>query len=196
MADLSVRRRLAPEARREELLDHAARLVLAEGLSAVSMERLAREAGASRALAYAYFPTREALLRALLLREHQAFRVRGKRLLADARGFEDSVRATTAAWIDHVRERGALIERLAGEPGIASALAGVEEEGRAFTVNWFGEAVAKAYGVPLGRARLAAELLMGLTGAAGHAASRGADRDEVVALCIDMIFAGLEAARG
>ena len=36
------RTRLTPEARREQILDEAARLILEEGLHAVSMERLAR----------------------------------------------------------------------------------------------------------------------------------------------------------
>ncbi|MCA6257228.1 MAG: TetR/AcrR family transcriptional regulator, partial [Phenylobacterium sp.] len=39
------RTRLTPEVRREQILDEAAQLILAEGLYAVSMERLARDIG-------------------------------------------------------------------------------------------------------------------------------------------------------
>ena len=41
------RRRLSPEARREMILDETAQLILDEGVSGVSMERLGREAGIS-----------------------------------------------------------------------------------------------------------------------------------------------------
>ena len=71
------RTRLAPEARREQILDEAARLTLEEGLYAVSMERLARDVGVSKGLVYNYYPTRDALLAALLHREQTELRDRG-----------------------------------------------------------------------------------------------------------------------
>ena len=71
------RTRLAPEARREQILDEAARLVLSEGLHAVSMERLGRDVGISKGLVYNYFATRDVLLAALLQRAQQELRDRG-----------------------------------------------------------------------------------------------------------------------
>ena len=43
------RTRLSPQLRKTQILDDAARLILEEGLTAVSMERLGREAGISKA---------------------------------------------------------------------------------------------------------------------------------------------------
>ena len=44
-------------------------LVVEEGLAALTMERLAREVGISKALVYNYYASRETLLEALLQRE-------------------------------------------------------------------------------------------------------------------------------
>ena len=68
-----LRRRLSPEVRRELILDETARLVVQGGVSAVSMERLGRDAGISKALVYNYFPNRTDLLSELLKREIPVF---------------------------------------------------------------------------------------------------------------------------
>lgn len=188
------RRRLSPEARREEILNEAARVVLEEGVSAISMERIGREAGVSKALVYAYFPSRNDLLSALLLREYRHFQAHSRRLLAEVEGFRAIVRAATAAWLDHVAERGPLINRLMNEPEIARAIGQVDAEGRQDTANYFGRLIAQTHGVEPARATMLAELLMGLTGAAGaHVGRTGADRAEVLELTTTMIFAALEA---
>ena len=195
MASAPPRRRLAPEVRREEILDEAARVVLAEGVSAVSMERLGREAGVSKALVYAYFPNRNDLLSALLLREYRHFQAHSRRLLAEVEGFEAVIRATTAAWLDHVAERGPLINRLTNEPEIARAIGTVDEEGRQDTASYFGRLIADTYKVERRKATMLAELLMGLTGAAGAYLGRtGASRDELLDVTTAMIFAALDAA--
>jgi AcrR family transcriptional regulator len=60
VAAIPARRRLDPQVRRDLILDEAARIVAEEGVSTVSMERLGREAGISKALVYNYFPSRNA----------------------------------------------------------------------------------------------------------------------------------------
>ncbi|MDZ4054203.1 MAG: helix-turn-helix domain-containing protein, partial [Phenylobacterium sp.] len=59
------RTRLTPQARRDQILDRAAELVLADGLAAISMDGVARAAGVSKGLVYNYFPDRQALFAAL-----------------------------------------------------------------------------------------------------------------------------------
>jgi AcrR family transcriptional regulator len=195
MASARPRRRLTPEARQEEILDEAARVVLAEGVSAVSMERLGREAGISKALVYAYFPNRTELLSALLLREYRHFQAHSRRLLAEAQGFEAIVRTTTAAWLDHIAERGPLISRLTNEPEIARAIEAVDAEGRQDTAHYFGRLIAETYAMDVRTATMVAEILMGLTGAAGAYLGRtGADRDRILELVTRMLFAALKAA--
>ena len=63
----SVRRRLSPEDRRNQILDCARQVILEHGLSTLTMERLAKQAEVSLPLIYKYFDTRLQLLQALLL---------------------------------------------------------------------------------------------------------------------------------
>lgn len=59
-------RRMAPEARREQLLDVTADVVLNEGYAAVSIDRVAREATIARTVVYAQFGNLQGLLEALV----------------------------------------------------------------------------------------------------------------------------------
>src|ERR1700730_16678326 len=62
------RTRLAPELRREQLLDLGAELFAAEPYERVHIERVAEMAGVSRGLLYHYFPTKGAFFAALVQR--------------------------------------------------------------------------------------------------------------------------------
>jgi len=62
------RTRLAPELRREQLLDLGAELFAAEPYERVHIERVAEMAGVSRGLLYHYFPTKGAFFAALVER--------------------------------------------------------------------------------------------------------------------------------
>jgi AcrR family transcriptional regulator len=157
------------------------------------MERVGREAGVSKALVHAYFPRRTDLLRALLLREYRRFQSRARALLANVKGFEQTVRATTSAFLDHVAERGALIELLMHEPDVAAALGGVDAQERMITAHYFGGQMAAEYGLQESTAVTVADLLMGLTGAAGNRLHRTeCGRDELLELVLEMIFAALD----
>jgi AcrR family transcriptional regulator len=59
-------RRLPAEQRREQLLDVVTKLVLDEGFGAVSIDRVAREAGIARTVVYSQFGNLEGLLNALV----------------------------------------------------------------------------------------------------------------------------------
>ncbi len=61
--------RLTREERREQLLDVTRAIVGADGFHAVSIDRVAREAGISRPIVYEHFEDLAGLLQALLLRE-------------------------------------------------------------------------------------------------------------------------------
>ena len=71
MSSTAVKRRtrLDPAERRALILDHTAEIIAAEGVTAVSMERIGREAGISKSLVYNYFSNLTELLRELLERE-------------------------------------------------------------------------------------------------------------------------------
>jgi AcrR family transcriptional regulator len=192
MASTSARRRLDPLVRRDLILDVAARTVADEGVSAVSMERLGRDAGISKALVYNYFPNRNSLLSELLVREYRAFQSEARLAKEGVQDFPDLVRVTTRAYLRHVAERGVLIQRLMNEPAVSSAIRTIDQEGRQLTVEFFATEIAKYHGLSLAVSAMAADLLMGLTGAAGDYLCRtGADLQEVEDVVVAMIMAAL-----
>jgi AcrR family transcriptional regulator len=187
------RQRLDPQVRRDLILDEAARIVADEGVSAISMERMGREAGISKALVYNYFPSRNALLSDLLLREYRRFQEEARAAMEGVDGFEALVRVTTRAYLRHVADRGVLIQRLMNEPAVAAAIRSIDAEGRQLTVRFFAREIAKRHGLDTGLAATAADLLMGLTGAAGdYLARTGDDLDHVENMAVAMIMAALE----
>lgn len=188
----AARRRLDPAVRRDLILDETARIVLADGLTSLSMEVVARAAGVSKALVYSYFPSKAALLSALLLREYASFQAQARRAAEAAHGLGALIRLTTRAYLAHVAARGPLIQRLLGEPQAAAALRDADGAARPATVGFFAEAIAREHPIAPGRAATVADLLMGLTGAAGdHLLRRGGDARAVEDMVVEMIGAAL-----
>ncbi|WP_395630199.1 TetR/AcrR family transcriptional regulator [Aquidulcibacter sp.] len=190
------RTRMAPEARRDLILDVTAQLVTTEGVSAVSMERVGREAKISKALVYNYFPTRNLLLQALLMRENRAYQIQQIKAAETASDLETMVRATTRAYLDQVAAKGVLIERLMGEPAIAEAMGEIELIGRQQAIDYLLSRINanKALSEPL--ARMMVEVGLGITGAGGAYLDRtGCDIDLLEDMVVDMILASLRVTQ-
>ncbi len=116
------RTRLAPQARREQLVALAGRIIARHGLNALTMKRVAREAGISETQAHNYFSRREDLLVDLARRELASmFTARDS---ARDRGLDASARIalSTVAYLRHVSQRGALIQVLLNSPEVRQAL--------------------------------------------------------------------------
>lgn len=187
------RTRKAPEARKAEILDTAARIVLDEGISAVSMERLGREGGISKALVYNYFPSRDHLLAALLEREQAELRERGLGGAQQAGDFPDLIRRTTRPYLEQVRSRGALIAALLADPSVSRLMEDENRIARERTRRYFIRQAMKAYGLPEARAAAAVDLLWAVTDEAGRQLARGAlTIDEAEDLCVTLISGALE----
>jgi AcrR family transcriptional regulator len=194
MTQTRVRRRLDPEVRKELILDEAARVVAEEGVSAVNMERIGREAGISKALVYNYFPSKQALLSNLLLREYNRFAAQGREAAKQAVGFEQLVRQTTRAYFAYVEECGVLIQRLMSEPDLANVMRSADAEGRQRTVQLFIGAMTREFNLSPELAGTVTEVAMGLTGAAGDLLSRGAKSPAAMEdLVVTLIMGGIGA---
>ncbi|HCP64873.1 MAG TPA: TetR/AcrR family transcriptional regulator [Hyphomonadaceae bacterium] len=187
---------MVPEARRDLILDVTAQLVTTEGVSAVSMERVGREAQISKALVYNYFPSRNLLLQALLMRENRAYQIQQIKAAETATDLETMVRATTRAYLDQVAAKGVLIERLMGEPAIAEAMGEIELIGRQQAIDYLLSRINanKALSEPL--ARMMVEVGLGITGAGGAYLDRtGCDIDLLEDMVVDMILASLRVTQ-
>ncbi|WP_411287892.1 TetR/AcrR family transcriptional regulator [Phenylobacterium sp.] len=183
---------MAPEARREQILDEAARLILDEGLYAVSMERLARDVGISKGLVYNYFPARDALLTALLSREQAELRDRGMASALQAESYVDLIRQTTRLYLEQTRDRGALIAALLSDPSVAKLMEKESRGDRDRTTRYFVRATRNAYDLPLPLAIAAVELLSAVTDRAGKLVAEGhIDVDSASELCVELITGGL-----
>lgn len=186
--------RLAPEVRREQILDQAAHLILAEGLYAVSMERLARDIGISKGLVYNYFPTRDALLTALLNREQAELRDRGMASALEAESFEDLIRQTTRLYLEQTRDRGALIAALLADPSVALLMEAENRADRERTVRYFVRAARREYGLPLPVAISAVEMVSAITDQAGRLVADGQlDVETATGMCVALITGGLQS---
>ena len=187
------RTRLAPEARRDQILDEAARLILDEGLFAVSMERLARDVGISKGLVYNYFPTRDALLSVLLNRAQTELRDRGMASAFDAASYVDLIRKTTRLYLEHARDRGALIAALLSDPTVAKMMEAENQADRDQTMRYFVRATRLEFDLSLPLAIAVVETLSALTDRAGKLVAEGhIDVDSATEMCVELITGGLD----
>lgn len=100
-------RRMPRDQRRNQLLETAAAIVRAEGTDALTLARLAEQAGVTKPIAYEHFGTRAGLLIALYryFDERQAKAVQAA-LATQAKTLEDVVEILSAAYVDCVLQSG------------------------------------------------------------------------------------------
>ncbi len=188
------RTRLEPEARQAQILDHAARLIAAEGLSGVSMERVAREAGISKALVYNYFSSQTNLLRSLLRRDLERIQREQMHAAMSARTFPELVRNTTHIALVEVEKRGAFVRRLLNEPSLADAVGTVRTHEHDTNVRYLAKRIVKEFDVSLADALRLTEIGLGLTIAAGdYLQKSGAPRVDVEEMTIAMIIGAVKS---
>lgn len=166
-------RRLDPLVRKHMILDRVAALVAAEGVSAVTMDRVGREAGVSKPLVYAYFQNVTTLLQELLLRDQRRLWEEQTSAVSEAKDFDELIRLTTRTYLKHVEKSGMHIQRLMSEPSVAAAFKEREHERRQRVVDFLAREMARTLNVPRDIANLVTELSLGTTGAAGELISRG-----------------------
>jgi len=123
--ELTAKRRLSTDARREQLLASGARLLAERPFDEVSIEEIARAAGVSKGLLYHYFPTKKDFLIAALERGQEELAALtapdaalppAEQLAASLDRFLDFVEKHEAAYAAIFRSRGG------GDPEIQAAL--------------------------------------------------------------------------
>jgi AcrR family transcriptional regulator len=99
--------RLSREKRRAQLLDTALAIVCAEGAEALTLARVAEEAGVTKPIAYEHFETRAGLLKALYRRIDEQ-QCEAARSVLDARAstLEEAVSILSEAYVDCVLHIG------------------------------------------------------------------------------------------
>ncbi len=116
---------MPPDARRRQLLDEAARILTEQGAEHLQITEIAARVGVSRPLVYRQFPTRHALVRAVL--EDFAALVNERFQRALLRALPGTIASITTAFVeascDAVEQRGAgpwqLLDARGADPELA-----------------------------------------------------------------------------
>ena len=189
------RRRLSPEKRKSLILDHTAYIVAREGVSALSMDRIGKEAGISKSLVYTYFDNLTDLLRTLLQRELKSLRKKQQEEAESAETFEQLVRGVTHQYLKYIEERGMLIERLQAEPSVAGGNDPTDYS-RAEAVEYLARLIEDNFNVPPKIAHAATDISFGLPATAGaYYLHNNMPREEVEEIAATMILGSFSALR-
>ena len=189
----SVRRRLSPEDRRNQLLDCARSVIVNQGLSGLTMEKLATVAGVSNPLIYKYFDTRLQVLQHLLVREYTVF---SASITKDSEISEDigSYRHAVRGYVDiNFRQfaGGDVLGILLGQPDVRQAIDTQEKSRHA---PFFIKQLAKEYKIRRGLAQRILALASGASIAAAENYGKfGGNREQQIDQTVSFIFAGIEA---
>jgi len=189
----SPRTRLSPDVRKDLILDHAAAVIASEGVSALSMERLAQEASISKSLVYAYYPSMKGLLQTLLQREYKRLRLLQIEAADSADTFEQLVRRVTATYLAYIDERGLILDRLAAEPSLSDH-GDPTEYSREKSVSFLADIVCDNFGIDMSVALPAMDISFGMPAAAGHYLTRhDVNRQTIEDITVAMMIGSIEA---
>ena len=187
-----VRRRLSPEDRRNQLLDCARQIILDHGLSTLTMERVATEAGVSNPLIYKYFDTRLQMLQALLIREYEAFR----KSFVSTHSSDGDYRTALRGYVDvNFRQfaSGDIVSILLSQADVRQA---VKDQERSRYAPFFIKELASEFRLSTQLAERIVVLASGASIAAAEHHSRvGGDREAHIDQTVDFIMGGIEALR-
>jgi AcrR family transcriptional regulator len=185
------RTRLSPEDRRDQLMDTAVQIILAEDLAEVTLKRVAREAGISEAQAHNCFSGRADLLASLARRELTALEQR--RQLQIARGDDNLTRVilSTLGYFHEAVERGPVLQILLRDPEVRQSLHDERRQAAESALEPILDSMATRYKMSRSVAYGSTVILTAVTRRAGGLLASGRTTVEVAErLCLPMIIAG------
>jgi AcrR family transcriptional regulator len=141
-------RRMAPSARREQLMDSASALIVQRGLSRCSFDLLSTQARVSLPTIYRYFPRMRDLLKALVEREFEYLNRASLDKFPRDMSYEESVHCATLRAIKYLYERGPIIRRLMSDRSVAALARGRARDARYNLIEYFARRCAEVYGLP------------------------------------------------
>ena len=185
------RRRLRGDARRRQLLDTAAQIIVEHGAGALTMERLAAESGLSRALPYKHFGNSDDVLVELYRRETGRLGADVWRALSEAAPDADLIRLGVSTYLDGIIDRGPVLAALSRPGSTIASVADPDRAGVVFEV----EVLHRFHDVRRDRAKNIAGMIQGvLVGAVGtlHAGDGSRDQleSDLVAVITGLVSSG------
>lgn len=194
-AESKTKRRFSPKVRRSMILDKTAEMIAKGGIAKLSMEGIGQYADVSKSLMYKYFDSMPSLLKELLERELLLLFRNQVEAAEQATTFEGLVRGTTHVYLNHIAERGMIIQRLQTDPSISN-LHDPTYYKRTAAVDYFSNVVVKNFDMPIELARAVTDISFGIPVSAGDYLLRSdIDREELEELTVSMIIGSYNAAR-
>ncbi len=188
-------RRMNPADRESAILMCAANIVATEGVSAVTMDRIARDSDVSRSLIYTYFANATVLLQELYLKETEALRKQQREESAQFEEIENYVRCLVRLYLQHVKDKGDFMTKLMHEPSITEVLQSNFSQARRTSGIVIAGRITKAHGIPLSVSARIADVCMGISARAGDQIQRfGLPVAEATELTVAMILGAIEGA--
>ncbi|HET9160696.1 MAG TPA: TetR/AcrR family transcriptional regulator [Caulobacteraceae bacterium] len=139
--------RLSTERRHEQILESAARLILAEGVGRCTLETTAAAAGISKALIYRHFSSREDLLKAVLLREYDMMDAHGLGGFSEAQSLERYFADYLPKVFQYLIERGPVIRAMFNDRSVANQLRDLDAARRASVSQFYRDKAEATFGV-------------------------------------------------
>lgn len=139
---------MAPDARREQILDSAVALIIDRGLSSCTLEAVSVQARISKPLIYKYFLRLEDLFKALVEREYRYLRGSGLNVLPLDVPFEEIIRRSNLRAMEYLYERGPIMRLLASDRSIAGLVKRQDRDERAIIIDYFTKRCMDVYGFP------------------------------------------------
>lgn len=178
------RTRLSLTARREQIVEAAAKLIIREGVNAASMKRIAREVGISEALVYNYFPSQTDLLTFIVRREQAEMSQSQAAEMAKHDDYLDRVRGSMVGYLDYVDAKGGLLQTLLGSAEVRAALRQEHQSRRAWSAATSAANMTNTLGVPHHLAHPGTQILRTVGVRTGKLMANGnIDRAEAGRLC-------------
>ena len=116
------RTRMSAEERRRHLMDTATAIAISDGLSAVTMREVARQAGISETQVHNCFGGRTELLLALARREIASQESQRRRRIARGTNGQTRVMLSTIGYLHEAAQRGPLLQMLLRTPEVRDSL--------------------------------------------------------------------------
>lgn len=189
-------RRLAPEARRETLLEVAGELVLEQGFLPIGVQDLADKAKVSKALVYRYFPEPHDLYNALVERSFDELLAAGLEAAARRPDLAEAATASAELYFEHVARTGPVIHIILRDRFMAGRLSPKAAAVQARIARRFARELRREFQLPLRECVACVSLGLTLPEECGRLVYQGElEAGRGAEVCRELVLGVIDAAR-
>ncbi|WP_293906488.1 TetR/AcrR family transcriptional regulator [Phenylobacterium sp.] len=187
------RTRLPLAARRDQIADAAAKLIMQDGLHAATMKRVAWSVGISEAQAYNHFANQLELLAYIARREQADLDATLQGAIDTESEYNRQARKSFSAYLRYIARSGSLLQTLLGSAELRGVLREEHHTRREWISQTTAEGMAAADGIPAHLAVPGTMMLTAIVVRAGHLLGRGKAPVEEIERLADTMMEGARA---